>query len=86
MCEGMVLKNMKANLKGEVFGGVSEFELLVQSYFFELGFRNKDCSTCFLFPSEGARGHCHRCPMYRLPIVGNMSFFYVEPKNGCWLD
>jgi hypothetical protein len=68
---------MSASLKGEVFGGVFELGLLVQSYLFGLGSRDRDRSTCVLFPNEGARGHYRKCPTYRLPIIGSMSFFFM---------
>lgn len=83
VCESIVLKNMSTSLKGEVFGGVFELGLLVQSYLFGLGSRDKGRSTCVLFPNEGAGGHYHKRPTYRLPIIGNMSFFLCRTKK--WL-
>ncbi len=86
MCESIVSKNMRASLKGEVSGGACELGPWVQSYLFGLGSQNKDCSTCVLFANEGAKYHYRRRPMYRLPIIGSMSFFDVELENGYWLD
>ncbi len=86
MCESIVPKNKRASLKGEVSGGACELASLVQSYLFGLGSRNKDCSTCVLFPNEGAKYHYRTHAMYRLPIIDSMSFFDVELENGYWLD
>jgi hypothetical protein len=79
--DGTVLKNMKVGLIGEIFSGASRFGLLVLSYLFGLGSQDGDHSTSVCFHGEGAGRCCHICSTYKLPIVGSMSFFYVEPKN-----
>ncbi len=79
--DGTVLKNMKVGLIGEISNGASRFGLLVLSYLFRLGSQDRDHSVGVYFLGEGAGRCCHICSTYKLPIVGGMSFFDVEPKN-----
>ncbi len=77
---------MRVGLIGEIFDGASGFGLLVLSYLFGLGLRDRDHSAGVCFPGEGASSYCHICPMYKLSIVGSMFFSNVKPKNNFWLN
>jgi len=82
----MVLENMKAGLINDDSSGVFGLGLLVLSYCFMLGSRDHDHSPSVHFSSDGLCDHCHRHPMYKLPIVGSNYFFGIELENVCWLD
>jgi hypothetical protein len=70
----MVLKNVRVGLTCEVSGGVSGLGFLVMSCLFGLGLQDKSCSVGVRFSIEGVSGHCHKHPMYKLPIVGSIFF------------
>lgn len=86
VCEGIVSKNIKAWWIGEIFGVTFEFGLWGLSCLFKLSLCDEDYSVGIFFPNDGVGGHCHRCPTYKLPIVGNMSFSSAKSKNGWWLN
>jgi hypothetical protein len=76
--EGHVLKNGKANQRGEKSG----LGLQVLSCCFMLGSQEGDCLEGVFFLDDGIRGRCCKHPTYKLPMVGSMSFFDVASKMG----
>jgi hypothetical protein len=72
--EGMVSKNVRANLTCEVSNVKSGLGFLILSCFFGLGSQNRDRLVGILFFNDGARGCCFRHLTYKLPIVGNIFF------------
>jgi hypothetical protein len=55
-------------------------------YLFKLASRDRDHLASVHFSNEGTSSHYCKCPMYKVPIVGNMYFFDAKSKNGCWLN
>jgi hypothetical protein len=71
----MVLENVRASLTSDVFGGVFRLGFLVLFCRFELGSCDWDYLPNVHFSGDGAGGCCRKCPIDKLPIVGNISFF-----------
>jgi hypothetical protein len=81
----MVLENVRAGLTCDVFGGAFRLGFLILSCHFELGSRDWDYLPNVHFSGDGAGGHCCKCPIDKLPIVGSISFSDTKLENGCWL-
>jgi hypothetical protein len=72
---------MRVGLTSEISNGAFGFGLFVLPYLFRFGLQNMDHSAGVYFLGERASSCCHICPMYKLPIIGTMSFSNVEPEN-----
>jgi hypothetical protein len=77
--KGMVLRKCDS-------GGTSKLGFLVLSCRFRLGFHGYDHLFSVCFPNEGVGNHCHKRPMYKLPIASNICFSNAKMEKGCWLD
>jgi hypothetical protein len=81
--ENMVPKNMKLGLIGDNYDGASTLGLLVLSYCFRLGSHDCNCLQNLYLLGDGVGNCCCKRPTYKLPIIGNISFFGAKLENGC---